>query len=154
MPLFGSYRARSLCVASLCAIGLSLCCANSRSAVAAWPWSDPAAENVGSAQWWKKNKKNAVFEPGKGYTVEGQEGYFDGFGRPVSSPVAPENVVTAGDPSEEVGLIPGLDPAKQYNKMKAAVGLGPNEQLRKAYTEGFTAFNEKTISSATAVSKA
>ena len=49
-----------------------------------FPWSrwtdDPP---VGSADWWKYNKDDAVFTPGKGYSVEGVEGYFDQSGRPL-----------------------------------------------------------------------
>lgn len=112
---------------------------------AQWPWSKTSAnEGPGTAQWWKKHKSEAVFEPGKGYKVEGADGYFDGNGRSITAPIEPEAVVEAGKDSSEEGLIPGLDPKAQYDKMKAAVGLGPNEEFaRKCYAEGYDLFREK-----------
>jgi TolA-binding protein len=98
----------------------------------------------GTPGWWKKNKKNAVFEPGKGNKVEGVDGYFDDDGRPIKGPVATERIIAASDDDEEIGLIPGLDPRVQYGKMKEAVGLGPDEKTaREAYAEGLQRYNEK-----------
>jgi TolA-binding protein len=117
-----------------------------RHASAQFPWSDWSSEQapVGSPTWWKKHKKNAVFVPDQGYQVPGFEGYFDQDGRPIMGPVASERVVQAGEVKDEVGLIPGLDPRVQYNKMKDAVGLGPNEQFaRQEYAEGIRLFREK-----------
>jgi outer membrane protein assembly factor BamD (BamD/ComL family) len=120
------------------------------SARADWPWSGPREEaTVGTPPWWKKHKKTAVFEPGKGYKVEGVDGYFDGDGRPIQGPVAMERVVEAGEATAEEGLIPALDPRAQYGKVKAAVGLGPNEQFaRQAYAEGDRLFREKKYKAA------
>jgi outer membrane protein assembly factor BamD (BamD/ComL family) len=138
MPRLGSLRARTWSVWLACALALLSHLAATRPGCAAFPWSsDPAAETVGTAQWWKKHQKQAVFETGKGYKVAGVDGYFDGAGRPITSPVAAESVIGAGAPQPESGLMPALDPHVQYNKMKAAVGLGPNEQFaRNAYVEG------------------
>jgi outer membrane protein assembly factor BamD (BamD/ComL family) len=121
-----------------------------RDASADWPWSGFREEApVGSAPWWKKQKKKAVFEPGKGYKVEGADGYFDGDGRPIQGPVAVERVIEAGEDTEPGGLIPALDPKAQYNKVKTAVGLGPNEQFaRQAYAEGDRLFRERDYKSA------
>lgn len=111
-----------------------------------WFWegwfSEPAP--VGTAEWWKKNKNDSEFEVGKGYKVPGVEGYFDQDGRPMNGAVASERVVRATTavtmPSEE-GMFPALDPKVQYDRLKTAVGLGPDEQLaREAYTRGLTAF--------------
>ena len=56
---------------------------------AQWPWSAWGEEEpTGTPEWWKKHKKHAVFDPEKGYQVEGVEGYFDGDGRPIQGPVA------------------------------------------------------------------
>jgi TolA-binding protein len=121
------------------------------SARAQWPWSRSSSEDapVGSAPWWKTHKKQAVFVPGQGYQVPGFEGYFDQDGRPIVGPVAAERVVQAGEIKEEVGIIPGLDPRVQYNKVKDAVGLGPNEQFaREAYAEGDRLFREKKYGAA------
>ncbi|MGG7377777.1 hypothetical protein ACQ7B2_03100, partial [Escherichia coli] len=68
---------------------------------------------------------------GKGYTVPGVEGYFDGTGRPISSPIARESIIEAGEKPEDSALIPGLDPKAGYDKVKSAVGLGPNEQIAR-----------------------
>jgi TolA-binding protein len=117
-------------------------------AQARWPWQP--APQPGTPQWWKEHKKDRVFDIEKGNSVEGEEGYFDGDGRPMKGPVATERVIEAGDESgEEVGLIPGLDPRVQYGKMKSAVGLGPNEQFaRDSYDEGIRLFNEKKYNAA------
>lgn len=119
-----------------------------RAARAIWPFSSNDAP-VGTAQWWKAHKADAVFEPGKGYKVEGVEGYFDGDGRPITQPVAPERVIEAGEKPDDSGLIPGLDPRVGYNAVKAAVGLGPNEQIaRQDYAEGDRLFREKKYGAA------
>jgi TolA-binding protein len=126
-------------------------CVAPRSACAQWPWSGLSSEEapVGSPTWWKKHKKQAVFVPDQGYRVEGYEGFFDQDGRPILGPVAAERVVQAGEVKDEVGLIPGLDPRVQYNKVKDAVGLGPNEQFaRQAYAEGIRLFREKKYNAA------
>jgi TolA-binding protein len=130
-------------------IVLALCAAHVSPplAHAQWPlsgmFSDPAP--VGTPEWWKKNKKNAVFELGKGWKVEGVEGFFDQDGRPMDKPVAQERVARASAdptaPSAEEGLIPGLDPKVQYDRVKTMVGLGPDETAaREAYSRGLTAF--------------
>lgn len=148
LPPFGSFRARiAVCV---CALSLVIAAVSPRAARAVWPFSSGEKAPVGSAQWWKSNKKLAVFEPGKGYQVEGVDGYFDGDGRPIQGPVAQERIVeaTTGH-AENAALIPGLDPKTQYDKMKTAVGLGPNEQIaRQHYAEGDKLFREKSYGKA------
>lgn len=144
MPHYGSFRARARLALVVCAVVMSLCVARPRAAFGIWPFDgDPAKETVGSAQWWKKNQKNKVFVEGKGYQIEGVDGYFDGFGHPIAAPVTPDEVLDGTDDKDDVGLIPGLDPKIGYDKMKAAVGLGPNEQFaRKCYVEGDRLFRE------------
>ncbi len=124
-----------------------------RLAQADWPWSgmfgDPPA--AGTAAWWKKHKSEAVFEVGKGYKVPNVEGYFDQDGRPMDGPVARERIVKATtiDADAEDGLMPALDPKVQYQWVKTAVGLGPNEQYaRGAYVRGVDAFQAKNYSAA------
>jgi outer membrane protein assembly factor BamD (BamD/ComL family) len=145
-------RRRSFCARMWVAWPVVLACALVAHAPSArGEWWNPFAKQApaGTAEWWKKHKTAAVFEPGKGYMVPGVEGYFDGDGRPIQSPVAVERVVEAGEVEDEVGLIPGLDPRAQYDKMKSAVGLGPNEQYaRQAYGEGDRLFGEKKYSAA------
>jgi hypothetical protein len=43
---------------------------------------------VGSPPWWKSVKRRAIFEPGRGYTVPGIGGYFDGDGRLIQPRIA------------------------------------------------------------------
>src|SRR5262245_43221476 len=94
MPPLVSLRARSWCADLVCAVFVSIVVGSSHGALAVWPFSSaPSTEGVGTAQWWKKNKSKAVFDPGKGYKIEGIDGYFDGDGRPIASPAAIESVI-------------------------------------------------------------
>lgn len=111
------------------------------------PWSGWFGESdpVGSANWWKKHKKKAVFEPGNGYKVEGVDGYFDGMGRPLDRAVTETG---APPPDSEVdpdkGLAPALDPRAVYGKMKTVVGLGPNDQVaHEMFQDGERLFEEQ-----------
>jgi outer membrane protein assembly factor BamD (BamD/ComL family) len=150
IPRLGSLRARALPILLVCAAFLMVLCTAPRTCRAVgWFGGDSVAETGGTPQWWKKHKKNAVFVEGQGYRVEGYDGYFDGLGRPISAPVDPATVSALGEEKSDVGLLPGLDPHVQYNKMKAAVGLGPNEQYaRQAYVEGDREFREKSYKAA------
>jgi len=114
-----------------------------RSARADWPlvgWF--SKEEVGTPEWWKKNKNKSVFMPGKGYSVEGVEGYFDQDGRPIQKPVAVERINLSDEPPPG-GILPGLDPKQVYGKMKSSVGLGPNDPIaHKAFERGEKLFGE------------
>src|SRR3954447_7588204 len=137
-------RAQIALLALLCVTALATCIGAPREAHAFWPFTseEPA---VGTPQWWKNHKNvDAVFDPGKGYRVPGVEGYFDGDGRSIQAPVARESIVAASEPRDDTGLMPELDPRVGYNKVKSAVGLGPNEQIaRQDYAEGDRLFREK-----------
>lgn len=147
LPHFGTLRARISLVA-LVALVFGGCQNMTPSMRAAMPFSREQPQ-PGTAQWWKKNKKRAVFDPEKGYSVAGVDGVFDGDGRPMRGPVSSDTVIAAGEMPNEEGLIPGLDPRVQYDKMKEAVGLGPNEQLAQtAYRQGVELFNAKKYSAA------
>jgi outer membrane protein assembly factor BamD (BamD/ComL family) len=101
-----------------------------------WTASAAAAE-PGTRDWWKKNKRNAVLDPGHGWMVEGVPGYFDEYGRPMDAPMAEESLVISDDDKQNQGLLPGIDPKRNYQKAKAAVGLGPNEERAQvAYQKG------------------
>ncbi|MEM8865825.1 MAG: outer membrane protein assembly factor BamD [Planctomycetota bacterium] len=102
----------------------------------------------GTAEWWKANKKKAQFEPGKGYTVPGVDGYFDEQGRSINAPVDEVFESFAGS-EESGGLIPGLDPKVSYRRAKQAVGMGPNQQTaRNALAEGEQLYNQRSYSKA------
>jgi outer membrane protein assembly factor BamD (BamD/ComL family) len=144
-----SQHARAV-VTMLLAVLMCAISVERQSVRAEWSWNPFAKPApVATPDWWKKHKKEAVFEPGRGYSVPGVEGYFDGDGRPIQAPVAAERIVEAGEVDDEVGLIPGLDPRVQYAKVKSAVGLGPNEQFaRQAYADGERLFREKKYAAA------
>lgn len=120
-----------------------------RSARADWPLSSWFSKpEVGTPEWWKKNKSKSVFDVGKGYRVEGVEGYFDEDGRPIQSPVAPERIDLSDEPPQ-AGILPGLDPKVAYSKVKSAVGLGPNDQIaHEAFEHGEKLFGEERYGAA------
>lgn len=115
-----------------------------------WPWSGLLeGEPVGSAKWWKKNKKKAEFHVGKGYQVPGVEGYFDGMGRPLDRAVTMAPPPSDSDQDMEKGLAPGLDPRAMYGAVKSAVGLGPNDQVaHQMFMDGEKLFEEKRYQAA------
>lgn len=103
-----------------------------------------ATAEPGTAEWWKKNRKKAEYVERKGYRVEGVAGYFDKDGRPMDAPMADEALVFDSGQPESKGLIPGIDPKKNYQKAKAAVGLGPNQtRARDAFQAGQELYAEK-----------
>ncbi|MCI0332714.1 MAG: outer membrane protein assembly factor BamD [Planctomycetes bacterium] len=147
-PRLGTFRVHVKLAALLAAVVCG-CLVPTPPVRAQWPWSKEAP--VGTPEWWKQHKNDRIFDPEKGYMVEGVEGYFDGDGRPIQGPVAAERVIEAGEAKEETGLIPGLDPRVQYEKMKTAVGLGPNEQFaREAFAAGDRLFREEKYRAAAA----
>ncbi|MCO6042348.1 outer membrane protein assembly factor BamD [Aeoliella sp. ICT_H6.2] len=96
-----------------------------------------AAAKPGTKEWWKKNKNKAEYVVGKGFQVEGAPGYYDSHGQPMDAPMAEEALVFSREENSHEGLLPGLDPKKQYSKAKEAVGLGPNQQkATDAYQAG------------------
>lgn len=113
-------------------------------------FSDPQANTPGTKAWWKKHKNEATLEAGKGYSVAGVSGYFDGEGRRIDAPVS-EIATVYEDPLEkqDSGLIPGFDPKNVYAQAKTAVGLGPNEQIAQAaFDEAEKLFAEKRFKQA------
>jgi outer membrane protein assembly factor BamD (BamD/ComL family) len=122
-----------------------------------WIGTPPA---VGTPEWWKKHVDDRVFVLGKGYTVPGVDGYFDGNGRfmtqpgttaanPAGIPVVAIARPDAEKDKEAEGLIPGLDPSALYKKTKTAVGFGPNDQVaRQSFAEGDQLFLQKSYKAA------
>jgi outer membrane protein assembly factor BamD (BamD/ComL family) len=91
---------------------------------------------VGSSKWWKKHKSKRSFEVGKGYAVEGFEGYFDQNGQPIDGPA--ERLALVEEPD---GLFPAIDPKVTYGKMKEAIGKGVNDDVaRERFVEAETLF--------------
>jgi outer membrane protein assembly factor BamD (BamD/ComL family) len=127
-----------------------LCLAPSpRTARADWPLSSWFAKPaVGTPEWWKKNKNKSEFVPGKGYAVQGVEGFFDQDGRPIQNPVAVERI-DLNDEAPPAGLLPGLDPKQVYSKVKTSVGLGPNDKVaHEAFQRGEELFGEQRYGAA------
>ena len=99
---------------------------------------------VGSSKWWEKHKSKRNFEVGKGYAVEGFDGYFDQNGRPIDRPVERSILV-----EEAGGLLPGFDPKVTYGKMKEAVGQGKSDKVaRERFSEAEASFAAKKYSKA------
>jgi TolA-binding protein len=79
----------------------------------------------GTQAWWSRHKRSAEMVPGRGYRVEGVDGYFDGNGVPINSRVA--KVVDKPDEGTG-GLLGDMGFQKTVGDFKERVGLGPNQQ--------------------------
>lgn len=112
----------------------------------------PAASSSatpGTAEWWKKHKRQAELVPGEGYRVAGVPGYFDELGRPMSAPMAEEALVIDRLAPKKEGLFPGLDPKQHVAGVKKAVGLGPDQRTAQtALAEGKRLFAEEDYTAA------
>jgi TolA-binding protein len=118
---------------------------------AAWPSlpSFGGEPKVGTPEWWDKHEDEAQFVVGQGWQVPGVDGYFDEDGRPMDGPVAVQRITTAAKEESDDGLMPWLDPKKQFSKIKNAVGMGPNAQVaHTAFAEGEKLFAEKRYGAA------
>ena len=107
------------------------------------------AAEPGTPEWWKKHQfTDATFDPDKGYSVPGVDGYFD---EAAGGSIVRDHWLRSHSHAaprlqsdEEVGLLPGLDPRVAYGKVKTAVGLGPNDQVaHKLFMEGEGYFQQK-----------
>ena len=109
------------------------------------PWQGNPDAPVGTADWWKANKKKAVFEPGKGHQVAGVEGYFDDQGRPINARV--QKVVTKSD--EGSGLLGDTGFKERVAGIKETVGLGPDQtQAQKDFDEAEELFRREEYADA------
>ena len=120
----------------------SLCCRSPRSSactLAAPPqqpsclleWNPFANEEpVGTPGWWKKHKKKAVFESDKGYRSKASTATSTTTAGRSRARSPPSESSKPAKRTDEIGLIPGLDPRVQYGKVKEAVGLGPERAVR------------------------
>lgn len=126
-------------------------------AATAWEWpslfgeseettqeTGSAVERPGGREWWRKNKGRAVFVPGKGYQVEGVEGFFDGAGVPITAAVDEQTIRLNRSLESEAGLLPGLDPRKAATRVREATGYGPDQRVAEAlFKEGVKLSQEK-----------
>ncbi|QDU58768.1 tol-pal system protein YbgF [Aeoliella mucimassa] len=108
-----------------------------------------SAATPGTPEWWKKNKNKATYVERQGYQVEGVPGYFDKNGRPMDGAMSEKDLVFRTESDKPQGLFPQLDPKKNYEKAKVAVGLGPDQQrAQEVYQEGQTLFTAKQYAKA------
>ncbi len=91
--------------------------------------------------WFEANRDKARYVPGKGYVVDGSEGYFDDQGRPIR-----RDLITAAPVRESDDPQPSWwssSPKKFNEGFKKLIGKGPNEAVAKAaYAEGDTLFRQ------------
>lgn len=105
--------------------------------------SESTNNRPGGREWWRKNKKKAVFVPEIGYQVPGIEGYYDGNGIPITASIDEQSVLLGLQSEEGGGLLPGLDPKKAVKRVREATGIGPDERVaRTKLDDGVTLFNE------------
>jgi TolA-binding protein len=118
-----------LLLPAICAAVLTLPvgCASLKLPAPAWPGHSNAPP--GTKQWWSANKKKGVFEPGKGFHVDGTEGYFDEQGRPINARAV--KVVDTKEKSHG-GLLGDVGFKEKMNGLKESVGLGPDQQQAQA----------------------
>jgi outer membrane protein assembly factor BamD (BamD/ComL family) len=123
-PLVAKSQLRMMCrkllVALIAALPLAAGCASlSLPSTAAGDAKQP-----GTPAWWKKHKSKAVMDPGRGYQVEGADGYYDFDGRPINAHVT--KVVDEEDKGG--GLLGDAGFIKGVNDVKARIGLGPDQR--------------------------
>ncbi|MCC6493037.1 MAG: outer membrane protein assembly factor BamD [Pirellulales bacterium] len=116
----------TLLLMTICGVSLPVAggCAALRLPAPRWPEIGSEKAPVGTPAWWKKHKKQAVFDPGKGFRVDGVEGYFDEQGRPINARVA--KVVDQKDAGG--GLLGDPQFQKRMTELKQSVGLGPDHE--------------------------
>lgn len=124
-------------------------CALTDTRAAGPPAAATAAEQ---SDWWKKNRSRAVFEPGKGYSVAGIEGYFDENGRPMDGGVERASFDRVDEKrNSNAALLDGIAPRKTLDRVKATLGQGADEaEARRLYDEGEVFFRKKEYKAAAA----
>lgn len=109
----------------------------------------------GTKDWWDDHKDDAILEPGKGYRVVGHEGYFDGDGRRMNAPTDEVVAALRERKNKPVGILPGLDPKRNAERIRTAVNGGPDQQAATAHLEeGRSLFDQQKYSQAVAACKA
>jgi len=110
---------------------------------------DPAVQSPmeqDRARWWNANRAQAEFVPGKGYRLEGVEGYLDENGWPMNggaSPVAFERP-SHKDDDDSLFSAENLDPAIALERVKNAVGQGSNQdRAKELLAEGQSLFRQQ-----------
>ena len=116
-------------------------CATMNANPANWQWPSLAGDPgpPGSAQWWKKHKKQAEFVPGSGYRVAGVDGFFDQQGLPINTRVA-----KTVEEKKSKGLLGDVHVAGAVTGVKTKLGMGPDQTLaEKAFATGEDLFRRQ-----------
>jgi len=108
----------------------------------------PATEAAPMTQeelaWWEANKHRKTYIPGRGYYVEGTNGFFDERGRKLST-----DLVKGGVEEKTESFLDKIAPKRTYANFMKAIGQGPNEGLaRKWLEEGDAMFRQKQFADA------
>lgn len=100
----------------------------------------------GTADWWDDHKDEAELVVGKGWQVEGVEGFFDDQGRPIRTKVAK---VVRDNETKKATVLEDIQVADSFNQMKEKIGLGPDQNQAKAlYAEGEALYRSKDFKAA------
>lgn len=95
--------------------------------------------------WWAANQHRKVYFPGRGYYIDGVNGFFDQDGHKLPPDTDPA-LTAAEDPPT---IWDRVNPKKAIKKVKVAMGKGPDEKVaRKALEEGDALFRQKQYSKA------
>ncbi len=127
-------------VAACCLLlGLSGCALFQRK-----PAPNTAPMTQEEVDWWEANKTRKTYIPGRGYYVEGTNGFFDEKGRKLSS-----DLTKGGVEEKNEGFLDRIAPKRTWAKFMVAIGQGPNEGLaRKWLEEGDALFRQKQFAAA------
>ena len=106
--------------------------------------SDRSGGAVDQDKWWKENQRRAQFVPGKGYAVEGVDGFFDQQGRRIGQPIQNASHQAPSQPTPNHSLISSRDAGSAerpqnaiYARLEKAIGQGPDEaKARELFAEG------------------
>ncbi len=99
------------------------------------------------ADWWEANRSRATYVPGRGYYVEGTNGFFDYDGRKLSTDLIHSG--TAAEQENNEGFLDRIAPKKWFAKMQVMIGRGPDEKIaRQALADGDSLFRQKKFKEA------
>ena len=96
--------------------------------------------------WWAANQHRKRYVPGRGYYIDGVNGFFDQDGRKLSNDVAMGGSQSDDD---QQGFLDRISPKLAMKKFSKFIGKGPNEQVaHKALDEGDALFRQKEYAKA------
>jgi outer membrane protein assembly factor BamD (BamD/ComL family) len=118
----------------------ALVCVTGCTALQSKPKGPPPATPEQLA-WWEGNRERAKYMAGRGWYVEGVNGFFDDQGRPMEGQWSAEGT---GNGTETETILDRYAPNKFPKYMRRVMGRGPDESVaRAAYEEGERLFREK-----------